>query len=45
MDSGHKNKKYQTYLCLFLLCIISVGCTQSSPSTKGKVIEIDPNSV
>jgi len=28
-----------------MLCIIGITCLNPSPSTKGKVIEIDPNSV
>lgn len=40
-----KNTQYLKFIGVLLLCIISVSCTQSSTSTKGKVIEIDPNSV
>jgi len=42
---GKTNTQYLKFIGVLLLCIISVSCTQSSTSTKGKVIEIDPNSV
>lgn len=32
-------------LVLVVLCVLSVSCGDTSSSTKGKVIEIDPSSV
>ena len=45
MNWGNKNTQYLKYFGILLLFIISVSCTQSTTSTKGKVIEIDPNSL